>query len=343
MTPLAYVRDRIWSIVIALLCVGAVAGMLQVLGVGVDAAVLVSGFVLICFVIVIGIDYFRRRHFYQEMENTVENLEHAYYAAELISRPAFLEGSLTFDALQALGNSAANEITHLHQQDKAYRDYIELWIHEIKTPIAAANLMTANLHGTDATKIKGEIARIERQVEQALFYARSTLLSQDYAIREIILAEVVREACKKNARYLIECGTTPAVHLDDSVKVFADSSWLVFILGQLVANAAKYGASSIVFTARDEASGSGAACTVLEIADNGSGIPAADVPRVFDRGFTGENGRAQGSATGMGLYLVASLCHKMSLEVALASERGSGTRVLLTFPHNRTHFDYLRA
>jgi len=75
---------------------------------------------------------------------------------------------------------------------------------------------------------------------------------------------------------------------------------------------------------------------VLEVRDNGCGIPAADVPRVFERGFTGQVGRAHGSATGMGLYLVASLCASMGLHVGLASEEGTGTRVILTFPHDRT-------
>ena len=121
--------------------------------------------------------------------------------------------------------------------------------------------------------------------------------------------------------------------------MFADASWLSFVLGQVVVNAAKYGATAVRFTAREEGTGTSAARTVLEIADNGRGIPAADVPRVFDRGFTGENGRDQGSATGMGLYLVATLCEKMGLGVGLASEEGTGTRVMLAFPHDRRRRD----
>ena len=213
---------------------------------------------------------------------------------------------------------------------------IELWIHEIKTPIAAAHLMTADLHGGVASKLKAELDRIESYVEQALYYARSTSLARDYAIRELSLADAVRTACKKNARYLIERGTTPSIEVGDGVTVFADASWLSFALGQVLVNAAKYGATSVRFTVREEGAGTSAARTVLEIADDGPGIPAADVPRVFERGFTGQVGRAHGSATGMGLYLVASLCASMGLHVGLASEEGTGTRVILTFPHDRT-------
>ena len=199
--------------------------------------------------------------------------------------------------------------------------------------------MTADLHGGVASKLKAELDRIESYVEQALYYARSTSLARDYAIRELPLADAVRTACKKNARYLIERGTTPSIEVGDGVTVFADASWLSFALGQVLVNAAKYGATSVRFTVREEGAGTSAARTVLEIADDGPGIPAADVPRVFDRGFTGKNGRAQGSATGMGLYLVATLCEKMGLGVGLASEEGTGTRVMLAFPHDRRRMD----
>ena len=196
--------------------------------------------------------------------------------------------------------------------------------------------MLANEPSTQSAKIARELERIEAQVDQALYYARSTSVERDYAIREVSLGEAAREACKRNTRFLIERGALPAFNIPETMTVLADEPWLVFILGQVVVNAAKYGATSIEFTAREEESGTPRGRTVLEVRDNGCGIPAADVPRVFERGFTGQVGRAHGSATGMGLYLVASLCASMGLHVGLASEEGTGTRVILTFPHDRT-------
>ena len=125
---------------------------------------------------------------------------------------------------------------------------------------------------------------------------------------------------------------------EDDETVFADATWLSFIVGQVLANAAKYGASCVRFSSRTEGEG-GAARTVLAMADDGCGIPAADVPRVFERGFTGANGRAQGSSTGMGLYLAAVMCEKMGLGLGIASEEGTGTRVMISFPHDRRRLD----
>ena len=197
-------------------------------------------------------------------------------------------------------------------------------------------LMLANNPGPESAKVARELERIEAQVDQALYYARSTSVERDYAIREVNLADAAREACKRHSRFLIEKGCTPAFDIPDALTVLADEPWLVFILGQVIVNAAKYGATTLAFTVREKEPGTPRGRTVLEVRDNGCGIPAADVPRVFERGFTGQVGRAHGSATGMGLYLVASLCASMGLHVGLASEEGTGTRVILTFPHDRT-------
>ncbi len=336
-----YMRDRVVQVVIGVCCLAVLAFMLAVLNVNRDATVLVVCVVASCFAAMLAAGYLRRKRFYRELEDLIERLDGSCRASALIDEPEFLEGKLAWRALDASERMAADEATLLRAQSKAYRDYIELWIHEIKTPIAAANLMTADLHGVAASKVKGEIDRIEAYVEQALYYARSTSLSRDYAIREVALASIVRDACKKNVRYLVERGATPSIELSDEVVVFADASWLAFMLGQIVVNAAKYGAASIRFSVREEGVGTSSAHTVLEVVDDGSGIPAEDVPRVFDRGFTGANGRAQGSATGMGLYLVAMMCEKMGLGVALASEEGTGTRVMLSFPHDRRRQDAL--
>lgn len=341
MTLAGYLKDRAFSVSIGVVCALAIGGILLVLGDGVEAALLAAALVLLCFALVIFFGYVRQRSFYSELSHLVKELNQIYFASALLEKPDFLEGMLTYEALEAIGKAAADDVSTHRQQAESYRDYIELWIHEIKTPIAAAHLMAASLHGPEASKLKGELDRIESYVEQALYYARSTSLAHDYAIHEIPLAECLRDTCKKQARFMIEQGTTPVIKVDNDVRVFADAKWLSFIVGQVVVNAAKYGAQTVTLSTRAEGQDA-AMCTVLEIADNGWGIPAGDVPRVFDRGFTGVNGRAQGSSTGMGLYLVAQMCEKMGLSVGLASEEGVGTRVMISFPHDRRRLDAVR-
>ena len=326
MSLAAFLRDRAAQVALLVACVLGVGGMLAVLNVGADAVALVSCFVLVCGALALGLAYARRRAFYCELERLVADLDRTYYASELVEEPGFLEGRLAHQALEAVGKAAADDVAAHAKRAESYRDYVELWIHEVKTPIAAAGLMAASLHGPQGAKLKGELARIEDYVEQALFYARSTSLVQDYAIREVVLVETVREVCRKHARLLIERGVSPAIEVPEDVVVLADAKWLAFAVGQIVANAAKYGASEVRFSTRIEGAGTAAERTVLEVADDGCGIPAADVPRVFDRGFTGANGRAGGSSTGMGLYLVAVMCERMGLGVGLAAEEGTGTR-----------------
>lgn len=339
MTPAAYLKDRLPAIGLVLGCALAVGAAVATLGAGTDAAVLLFLFVALCGAGGLSWDYLRIRRFYRELGELAAQLNQPRLMPSLLDEPLFLEGRLAFEALDSASKAAADEAARYRNQAESYRDYIELWIHEIKTPIAAACLISASLHGSEANRLKGELDCIEAYVEQALYYARSTSLARDYAIREVDLAACVREACKKNARYLIEQGTTPDIGVADGERVFADEKWLSFVLGQIIVNAAKYGAVRIRFSSRIEGEGTSAARTVLEVADDGCGIPAADVPRVFDRGFTGANGRKKGTSTGMGLYLVAQLCEKMGLGVAIASEEGTGTRVLVSFPHDRRAYD----
>lgn len=342
MTLFSYLKDRLFVVVAAALCACGCGAMMAVIGQSADAVVLAACFVLCCAATTLAIDYARVKAFWCDLEDTTQCSDRACHIVSLVDRPRFLEGRLAYDALESMGRKAADEVAVHRRQAEAYRDYIELWIHEIKTPIAAASLMAASLHGVQAARIEGELDRIDGYVEQALYYARSTSVSQDYAIREISLADVVRTAVKKQARYLISRKTIPIIDIADDEKVFADAKWLAFMIGQIAVNSAKYGARTLRFSTSIENGGSSRARTVLEVADDGCGVAASDVPRVFERGFTGENGRSAASSTGMGLYLVAELCEKMGLAVAFASDQGVGTRVLLAFPHDRRRLDSSR-
>lgn len=330
-----YLRDRWLALVLGVVCAAGLYGMGMTMGVGMQGGIALGAFVLVCLIVALVYGYARRARFWRSVTALRDEAASTCEVLPLLGEPAFLEGQLAYEALERTADLANIELTAAQRASGEYCEYVELWIHEAKTPVAAAKLVLARMSGPEADALARELERVDVQIDQALYYARSTALQKDYAIREVPLAAAAREACKRQARFLIEKQAIPHVEVPDDMTVLSDEPWLVFMLGQVVANAAQYGASSIVFTAREEASGTPHGRTVLEVRDDGCGISAADMPRIFDRGFTGTNGRHSGTATGMGLYLISLMCARLGLGITLASEEGTGTRAIFAFPHNR--------
>lgn len=331
----AHMRDH-W--LACLLGVAACVGLLVVLptlGVTLHGALFAAGLAAACFAGAGIWNFARMARYWREVVAMVEQAERACEIPALLDEPLFLAGRVAHGALEGVAQAASRENAELLQEQRAYSRYIELWIHEVKTPLAAAKLVLASMHGTEAATLKSELERIEAQVDQALYAARSATVANDYAIREVGLLDAAREAVKRNAHLLVGRQVEVRFDVPEGLTVLADRPWIVFCLQQVVVNAAKYDARAITFAARVEEPGTPRGRTVLLVADDGCGIPAADMPRVFERGFTGQVGRAHGSATGMGLYLVRTLCEQMGLGVSIASEEETGTEVAFSFPHDR--------
>ena len=185
-----------------------------------------------------------------------------------------------------------------------------------------------------------ELDRVEGFIEQALFFARSESLDRDYLIRPYSLQKLVGDAVRANARVLMGAHVAP-YRIDLEQTVFTDEKWMNFILGQLIQNSAKYAAgegAELVFSSRLCDEGLSSERIELEVCDNGCGVEQADLARVFDRGFTGENGRSGKRATGIGLYLVKRLCDKMGLAVHAQSAPGEYFAVTIAFPTNKMHY-----
>uniref|UniRef100_UPI003FEE80F3 ATP-binding protein n=1 Tax=Candidatus Fimivicinus sp. TaxID=3056640 RepID=UPI003FEE80F3 len=214
-----------------------------------------------------------------------------------------------------------------------YREYIEAWMHEVKTPLAAAKLTLENDTGSVPVSVSDDLRRIEDYLEQALFYARSGSVEKDYLIRPVSLRELVNASVRRNAKDMIASKIGLTLENLDFI-VLTDVKWTDFILNQIFVNAIKYRSASpsIRLYAKQEKNG-----VSLLIEDNGIGIRQADLPRVFDRGFTGETGRKFSKATGLGLYLSKRLCDKIGLGISVFSIEGKGTTVRLIFPSGTMH------
>lgn len=212
------------------------------------------------------------------------------------------------------------------REQAEYKEYIEQWIHEIKTPITAMKLICEN-HRADFSKdLLVELEQTNRYIEQALYYARSEHPEKDYLVREIRLFDVVHQANAEN-RYLLRRYDVRIALSETDDSVYSDEKWVCFILNQLIVNAVQYRTESPVIRFYAEQSRNEVS---LCIADNGIGIINSDLPRIFEKGFTGKNGRSASQAsTGIGLYLCKRLCDK--LEIGLTAISNDETVFKLSF------------
>lgn len=215
-----------------------------------------------------------------------------------------------------------------HELEAAHADRIEyytMWVHQIKTPIAAIRLALES--GEHSPVIQQELFKIEQYAEMALHFVKLSNLQADLVFGEYELADIVRESVKKYAPLFI--GKKLSVAMNDlDARVTTDSKWLSFIIEQFLSNAIKYTSRGGVKLFWDG--------EALILEDSGMGICARDMERVFEKGFTGYNGRLDKRASGIGLYMARKAADALSVRLHLTSEEGKGTRVELRFPKNLT-------
>ena len=200
-------------------------------------------------------------------------------------------------------------------------EYYTLWAHQIKTPIAALRLILESEHPQCASEMKDELFRIEQYVEMALNYLRLNSASTDYVFRKYELDELVRSVVRKYARQFIR-RKLRLNYRPMNISVLTDEKWLCFVLEQVLSNALKY-------TSAGEISIYQEAPSTLVIQDTGMGIRPEDLPRVFEKGYTGLNGRTDKKSTGIGLYLCKRVCKNLGHTIEISSQVGSGTKVSL--------------
>ena len=208
---------------------------------------------------------------------------------------------------------------------------------ELEANIAALTLILHNhMDKCDkefADRMNTQIRRINNYIEQILYYVRSENAEKDYIINDARLSKIISNVALKNKDDLLENDITFEVSNADRI-VLTDAKWMEFMLNQIVNNSIKYKDKTKTESYIKMSAAEDKKCVVLEILDNGIGINASDLPRVFDKSFTGENGREFSKATGMGLYIVKKLCDKLGSKVSIESVKGEYTRVKITFYKN---------
>ena len=287
-------------------------------------------FLVIFFTLII-VEFFRRYDYYNNILKMLDEIEEKYLIFDLIETSDFIDSKVMEEIIN-LGNYSMNkEVNKYRLSQEEYKDYIELWVHEIKTPLSALKLMVDN---NNFDNVKYEVERINYYIEQSLYYARSSSVEKDYLIEEVSLEESVKSVVRQLSNNFIQKNISVDLNLKAN-NVFSDSKWLEFIIKQVLINSIQYSNSDSKVKIQSRNIDN---AIVLEIIDEGIGISESDIPRIFDLGFTGESGRVYNQATGMGLYLVKKLCESLHINVEIISDMG--VKVTLIIPKSTSHFQF---
>ena len=252
-------------------------------------------------------EYFRQKKKAKKIISLVDNVNEKYLISEIIKEPLEMENKAYYYALKQACKSMNDRIGELEKENTEYQEYVESFVHEIKTPISALSLALEN---NNDFRLKQEVDKINQLVEQMLYYARSENTEKDYFVKEIQLAEIIHSVILKYRHYMLNKKITLNVH-DLEHIVITDEKWLVFIISQIIQNSIKYLDKD---KKEIEVWGENSNNYInLIIKDNGCGIKESDLVRIFEKGFTGTN-RKKGYSTGMGLYLTKKLCDKLGLK-----------------------------
>lgn len=277
------------------------------------------------------VDYRRQKRIYGEVNEKLEQLEKKYLIPEVVNLPDTQEAEALIHILKQSEQAMANETASYRRETEDYKAYIETWVHEVKIPLATSKMILEN-HREDPIEDSGieeEIDRIEQYVEQAMYYSRSSDVEKDYFIREIDLSDLVKNTVRRRKKALIAGHASIRIEIPElPKKPKSDAKWLEFILGQLIDNSIKYAKENepltLTFSAEERSfEGEQHICLILE--DNGIGIKSSELSRIFEKGFTGTNGRRGKASTGIGLYLCRKLCRRLGHELLIESEEGIGT------------------
>ena len=326
-----FMKEKIVLIIGTILAITSVEILLLAYHIGLLIRIYCAISIFFVVFLAITIEYNKKKQYYNTLLNNLNDLKEKYLISEIVKTPNFIEARILKNILQDTGKSMLENVNYYKNIQEDYKEYIELWIHEVKIPIAASKLIIENNKNEITKSIEEELDKVENYTEQALFYARSNAVEKDYIINKTKLKDIVNGAIIKNKSTLLnEKVSIELSNLKDE-DVYTDSKWALFIVNQIIQNAIKYSKKEdkkIEISSKEKNDK-----VILYIKDNGIGIKKGEITRVFERGFTGENGRIIGQkSTGIGLYLCKKLCNKLGLGIELNSEINKGTEVRLIFP-----------
>lgn len=332
MKLIKYLLDKIPQIIISIMGFAITIFMLNAFKVESTLKIAITIIFFIVCTFNIGIDYFRKYKFYQSLSNTLDVLDKKYLILEMINKPNFYEGEIFYQTLYDINKSMIENVKEYNLSIIDFKEYVEMWIHEVKIPISSLTLLIHNNQEKIDKRYVEQIRKLDNYIDQILYYVRSENAEKDYIIKEKSLQEIIKNVALKNKDDLLASKVKLDVNVNN-INVLTDAKWLEFILNQIINNSIKYKRNNVesyikIIAKEDKEK------TYLSIYDNGIGIPKKDIPRVFEKSFTGENGRITAKSTGMGLYIVKKLCDKLGHKINIESKKKEYTKITIIFYKN---------
>lgn len=296
-------------------------------GVGTDYvgyALLLSIFLCLMFMMIKFAFYYKK---IKRLELVLENLPDVL---ETPPEPEDLSEELYIEITEKMKSALDEAQNTALIRETDTKDYYTLWVHQIKTPLFALRLLLSR-DCPENKELMDEVFKIEQYVDMNLCYQRLFSSSSDFDFRVQPLDDILRRSIRKfSSRFIMK--KISLNYEPSKAKVLTDEKWLGFVFEQLLSNSLKYTQEgSISVSSRTIDSGDGTNDVLLTVSDTGIGIAPEDVPRVFERGFTGYNGRSDKKSTGLGLYLCKEICSKLGHEISVTSAVGKGTSMLVLF------------
>lgn len=326
-----YIKEKKENIILFIILVIILLFLLDLFGVNKYLTIMILSLLSIYFIVDFLTFYLKRKKYYDNFLNNLNLLDKKYLILETLEEPEFLDGKFFYDALYKIDKSMMENINNYRNETEDFKEYVEMWIHEIKIPIAGLMLMYHN-NKTVNKNFLDQLNSLDNLTDQILYYVRSNYAEKDFLIKEASMDKIINEVLLKNKDSILENHIDVTVDVKN-IKVLTDSKWLVFILNQIINNSIKYcdnnRKSYIMFYIEDNEKE-----TTLHIKDNGIGVNASDLKHVFDKSFTGENGRKMRNSTGFGLYISKKLIEKLGHKISATSEENKYFEIAITFGKN---------
>ena len=325
---IAYIKDKSTAIIAFALFAIVLAVTFALYQLPIEAVLYPTILNLIIGIVIIAVDFNRTMKNYRELDR-LKSL-----TADMITSLPQISHVYDTGYNGVIHNLKAEVVSIESKTSEKYSDmmdYYSVWVHQIKTPIASMRLTLQNDDSALSQTILSDLSRIEQYVEMVLAYLRLDSESSDYVFKEYSVDEIIKKSVKKFSSEFI--GRKLSLQFEPcDLTIVTDEKWFSFVIEQVLSNALKYTRKGSIKISMPQPS-------LLCIEDTGIGISEEDLPRVFEKGYTGGNGRTDSHASGLGLFLCKRICDNLSIGITAESKLNQGTRINLDLSQNKLRFE----